>query len=108
MAFGPLYQRYEIYANVDGMDMIYSDDEAVSSVAAGPGQAVQALFQCVDLDLQTGAVLGRGPWRPAVRTTSTQSGIASDGLNGYRFSLLIDRTFGTNVQIDKIVVVYSN
>ena len=56
----------------------------------------------------TGEVLGTRPWRVSVRSTQAQVGIASDGLNGYRFMLLVDQTLATTVTIERLVVVYSN
>ena len=34
------------------------------------------------------------------------TGIASDGLNGFRFALVVDHTIATTVTIDKVKVVY--
>lgn len=106
LIFGPDYARYEIYATVDGLPVVFSDDPAVSTTPAQIGAPVRALFQCVDLNLATGQPLSFSPWRTAVRTSSTQTGIASSALNAFRFILLLDRAVSTNVVIQKIAVVY--
>jgi hypothetical protein len=69
---------------------------------------VRVLFQAANLDTVTGEVLEIRPWRTSVRSSQMQTGIASDGLNGYRFMLFFDRTFATTLTIDRIVVVYRN
>lgn len=106
LIFGPEYARYEIYATVDGVPIVLSDDPAVSPVQAGPGAAVRAKFQCAQLDLVTSEVSQVGPWRDGVATTATQTGIASEGLNGFRFALFADYTLGNVITVERIVVVY--
>lgn len=106
LIFGPDYARYEIHATMGGLPVVFSDDPAVSTTPAQVGAPVRALFQSVNLDLATGLPLNVGPWRTSVRTSSTQTGIASDAFNGFRFILLLDRAVATNVVIEKVVVVY--
>ncbi|HEX5051792.1 MAG TPA: Ig-like domain-containing protein [Planctomycetota bacterium] len=106
LLFGPEYARYEIHAIVGGVPVVFSDDPNVSTMPAQPGASVRALFQSARLDLATSEPLETGPWRTAVRTTPTETGIASDGFNGFRFQLLIDRSLGQTVTIDKVVIVY--
>jgi hypothetical protein len=108
LIFGPEFARYEILAVVDGVPTVFSDDPAVSTVAAGPGAPVRALFQAAALDLQTGVALETRPWRTSVRSSPLQTGIASDGLNGFRFMLFVDRAFAQDVTIDEVRVVYRN
>ena len=110
LIFGPEFSRYEIEATVDGVPMTFSDDPAVSTMQATNGSPIRVLFQAANLDVVTGEVLNPvpRPWRQSVRSSSNQTGIASDGLNGYRFMLFIDRTLATNVTIDKLTVVYRN
>jgi hypothetical protein len=93
---------------VDGVPVVYSDDPAVSNLEAGNLSPVRVLFQAANLDVVTGEVLDLRPWRTSVRSSSTQTGIASDGYNGYRFSLLFNRALATNVTIDRLTVVYQN
>jgi hypothetical protein len=107
LAFGPEYVRYEIYAVVDGTPTVYSDDPAISPLAAlGEASAIRALFQCARIDLTTQEVLQLTPWRLGVRSAVGQTGIASDALNAFRFQLTINRAIATNVTIDRVVVVY--
>lgn len=109
LIFGPEYARYEIDALVDGVARKFSDDPAVpGSVEAGNGQALRVLFQAANLDLVTGEPLETRDWRTSVRSSATQTGIASDGLNGFRFMLFFDRTFASTLTIQRVVVVYRN
>ncbi len=102
---GPEYARYEVYATVGGVPIVYSDDPAFG-VPAGVGAAVRALFQAARLDLGTNEVLETGPWRTSVRSVGQQIGIASDALNGFRFMLYRDATINSDVTIQRVVVVY--
>ena len=106
LVFGPEFARYEIHATVDGVPVVYSDDINVSTVQAGSGQALRFWIQAAQLDLTTGAVLEQRAWRTGVLTTGQAVGIASDGLNGFRFAITQDRTVGQVVTIDKVVIVY--
>jgi len=108
LIFGPEFSHYIIEATVDGTPMTFSDDTTVSSMEAGIGAPVRALFQAANLDVVTNEVLSVRPWRTSVRSSPSQTGIASDGLNGYRFMLLFDRALATNVTIDRLTVVYRN
>lgn len=109
LIFGPEFARYEIYATVDGAPRVYSDDPAVpDSVEAGTGQALRVLFQAANLDLITGEPTEIRQWRNSVRSSPTQTGIASDGLNGFRFMLFFDRMFASTLTIERVVVVYRN
>lgn len=106
LLFGPEFARYEIYGHVDGAPFVLSDDPAVAALPAQDGAPVRALWQGANLDLVTGVPMSLGPWRTSVRTAGTQVGIASDGLNGYRFLLLVDYALGAVITIDRVVVVY--
>ncbi|MEO6594057.1 MAG: hypothetical protein ABIP94_04825, partial [Planctomycetota bacterium] len=106
LSVGPEYVRYEIHAVVDGVPMVFSDDPAVANLPAQSGAPLRALFQGAQLDLTSAQVLEVGPWRPAARSTAAETGIASDGLNGYRFMLLVDRSVAQTVLVDKVVVVW--
>lgn len=103
--FGPEYARYEIRAIVDGVAVVYSDDPAVSTVPATGPSPVRALFQAVQLDVSTGEVLERGPWRSAVRSSGSQPGISAESFNGYRFWLFADRALASDIVIDQVVIV---
>jgi len=112
--FGPEYARYIIDATVDGVPMVFSDDPAVSTLPAQSPQAIRAFFQNANLDLLTGLpapLQGSSeptirPWRNSVRSVGSEIGIASDGLNGFRFALVLDRAIATNVTVQRVRVVY--
>ncbi|MBL8755200.1 MAG: Ig-like domain-containing protein [Planctomycetes bacterium] len=106
LIFGPEFARYEIRGTVDGVPFLLSDDPAVSTQAATIGAPVRALFQGAQLDLSTQVPVQIAPWRTSVRSSPTQTGIASDGLNGFRFQLFADYTVGQVITIDQIVIVY--
>jgi hypothetical protein len=107
LIFGPQYVHYEIHAVVDGVPTVFSDDPAVpNSVPALPGAPVRALWQAATLDLATGDPITVRPWRTSVRSSSLQVGIASDGLNGFRFMIMIDRAFAQSITIDSVTVLY--
>jgi hypothetical protein len=106
LIFGPQYVRYEIHALVDGVPTVFTDDPALPGVPALPGAPVRALWQSATLDLVTGDPLLVRPWRTAVRSTATQPGIASDGLNGFRFMIMVDRALAQTITIDSVTVLY--
>lgn len=114
LPYGPEYARYIIDATVDGVPMVFSDDPAVSTLPAQSPQAIRAFFQNANLDLLTGLpapLLGETqptirPWRTSVRSAGAEVGIASDGLNGFRFALVLDRAIATNVTVQRVRVVY--
>lgn len=106
LIFGPEFARYEITGTVDGTPFFLSDDPAVSPQAATIGAPVRALFQAAQLDLATNEPSQIAPWRTSVRSSATQTGIASDGLNGFRFQLLVDYTTGSVITIDRVVVIF--
>jgi hypothetical protein len=106
LIFGPEYSHYEIYATVDGVAQVFSDDPTVSTTAAGIGAPIRALFQCARLNLTTLEVESLRPWRTGVRTTPQVTGIASDARNGFRFALVVDRAFASTVTVQRVVIVY--
>jgi hypothetical protein len=106
LLFGPEYARYEIRGTIDGVPFLLSDDPAVSTQEAREGAPVRALFQGARLDLASGNALEVAPWRTSVRSSGNQTGIASDGLNGFRFRLIADHALGTVITVDSVVVVY--
>jgi hypothetical protein len=108
LIFGPAFSHYVIEATVDGQSTTFSDNDQISLLSAGVGAPIRALFQAADIDVITGEVLGTRPWRTSVRSGPNQVGIASDGLNGYRFMLFFDQVLATSVTIDRVTVVYSN
>lgn len=108
LIFGPAFSHYVIEATVDGQAMTFSDNSDISTMEAGIGAPIRVLFQAANLDIVTNEVLEVRPWRTSVRSSSNQTGIASDGLNGYRFMLFFDRTLAQEISIDRLTVVYRN
>ena len=76
----------------------------------GQGKNLDPRCPTANLDVVTGAVLNAvpRPGRPAVLSSANLPGIASDGLNGYRFMLFIDRALASTVTVEKLTVVYRN
>lgn len=103
---GPLYQRYEIHALVDGLPIVFSDDPAIG-VPATTLTSVRALFQAVRVDPTTEEELEVGPWRVGVRSVGGTDGIATEGFNAVRFQLFADHTLANDVRVERVVVVYS-
>src|SRR5690606_2916460 len=108
LSLGPQYARYEITALVDGQLTLFSDDPMVSTMVAGPGAPLRAVFQAGAVDLQTGVVSDIKPWRSSVRSTANQGGIASDHQNAFRFRLIVDRMFAQTVVVQRVEVIYRN
>ncbi|MCA8963660.1 MAG: Ig-like domain-containing protein [Planctomycetes bacterium] len=106
LLFGPEYARYEIHATVDGVPTVFSDDPAVSTVAATQGAPLRALWQAANINLLTNLPTETRPWRTSVRSVGGQTGIASDGLNGFRWQIIQDRTIAQVVTIDSVSVFY--
>lgn len=104
--FGPEFVRYEIRGAVDGTPFVLSDDLAVSPLRAEEGQPVRALFQAAQLNVSTGVVEQVGPWRQAVRSNFSVTGIDADSLNGFRFRLIADHALGAVITVDEVRVVY--
>ncbi len=108
--FGPDYLRYEIYALVDGVPRTFSDDPAVGQAASfgGPSFApIEARFQAATMDPLTNQIEANSirPWRVTVRASQDPS-LADDGLNSFRYQIVIDRSTGQTVVIDKVKVIY--
>jgi hypothetical protein len=107
LVFGPEYVRYEIHAVVDGLPVVFSDDPAVATggEAAGPSSLVNAFFQAATIDLATQEPIVILPWRSRVLSSGSEPGLSSDGLNGFRFLILVRQRTAT-ITLDKVVVVY--
>ncbi|MEC7583073.1 MAG: hypothetical protein VYE77_02035 [Planctomycetota bacterium] len=108
--FGPQYVRYEIRAFVDGNPqvVVFSDDPSVGTPANSALSPIEVYFQGGTVDLVTGAVdlQNLTPWRTQVGSFGGNPSLADDGLNGFRFQIVIDRSFGSEVEIDSIKVIY--
>jgi hypothetical protein len=91
----PYYLRYELLADVGGVPVLFSDDPAVSPLAANdPGGAVLLRVQGARLDPVTGAVLPNtiGPWR--TRVMPGTGSLNADRATALRFDLVVDTTVG--------------
>jgi hypothetical protein len=108
LACSPKFVRYELDATANGVPTVYSDDPAISPLAAGLGAAVRVMFQAGNANLVTGEVQPIGPWRKSVRSAPGISGIDVDGGNAYRFMLVADRNVASTLSITRMAVVYEN
>lgn len=108
--FGPDFVRYEITAIVDGVPTVFSDDPTVGAPArfGAPWLApIEIRLQAATMDLVTNQVDANSirPWRINVASGNDPS-LADDGLNAFRFQIVIDRSRGQQVVIDQVKVVY--
>ena len=108
--FGPDFVRYEIRAIVDGVPTVFSDDPAVGVPArlGAPWLApIEIRLQAATMDLVTNQVDANSirPWRINVASGNDPS-LADDGLNAFRFQIVVDRSRGQQVVIDQVKVVY--
>ncbi|MCK5943175.1 MAG: hypothetical protein KAI24_14440 [Planctomycetes bacterium] len=108
LACGPAFVRYELLAQVDGVNVTFSDDPSVAPLPAGIGAPVRLWFQAAHVDPVSGVATPAGPWRAAVRSSPGTIGIDVDGGSGYRFSAVFDRALATTVTLDRLEVVYRN
>ncbi len=112
LTFPPDFVRYEIEATVDGNKVIYSDDPKVGVLAARGSTPIFFLVQGTKVRLsQTGAVEPIPneiikPWRTLVGPFATSGTLADDGATGFRFTLVLDRSFGKTVDVKKVTVYY--
>ncbi|MHC4515974.1 MAG: hypothetical protein ACYS5W_20075, partial [Planctomycetota bacterium] len=112
LTFPPDFVRYEIHAKVDNVDVVYSDDANVGTVALRGSTPIFFLVQGVKVQLsKTGGVepipgQTPKPWRTRVGPFTTGNTLADDGATGFRFTLVLDRDFGKAVEVKKITVFY--
>lgn len=102
----PRYLRYELLADRNGTTVLYSDDAAISNVAASdPGGAIYLRFQGARVDASTGAVLPAtaGPWRVSVGDGPNT--LNSDRAEALRFDLVLDKSQGP-IQVRELRVVW--
>jgi len=92
----PRYLRYELLADINGSTVLFSDDAAVSNMAADdPNGAVMLRLQGAQLDPLTGLVdaTTAGPWRTSV--VDGAGTLNSDRAEALRFDLVLDKAQGT-------------
>lgn len=91
----PRYVRYELVADIGGNPVLFSDDPAISSLAANdPNGAVQLRLQGAQVDPLSGQVLvaTRGPWRTTVMPGADS--LNQDRAEALRFDLVLDKNLG--------------
>lgn len=110
--FAPLYQRYEIEAEVDGVTTIYSDDPSLGILAQHGTSPLAFYIQGGDIVPGSGQVLDpsavRG-WRQHVGPFNPVPGgpsLNGDNKNGFRWILILDRDFGADVVIKRVRIVF--
>ena len=90
----PFYVRYELVADVGGVPLLFSDDPAVSPLAADGSGPLHLRFQGARLDPLTGAVIPAtlGPWRAQLKPGTGSLNV--DRAQALRFDLVVDKTSG--------------
>jgi hypothetical protein len=91
----PNYLRYELLVDVGGLPVLFSDDPAVSPLAANlPSGIVMLRFQGAQIDPLTGKVLPgtEGPWRPVL--SGGPGSLNSDHAQAVRFDMVINKASG--------------
>lgn len=104
--FPPVWLRYEIEAEVNGVPKLFSDDAARGPLAEyGSSSEVWFLVQGakVGADGQPGSGT-IGPWHP--RVAGPDSLMQDDRYTGYRFLLFFNRASVQNIVVKKITVYY--
>src|SRR5690606_8331244 len=114
LLFPPDFIRYEIHATVDSVPVVYSDDPQVGVLASG---SVPLRFRVQGAKLEKDPVTGRlrpkdntpiKPFRDYVGTfgPNMEPALADDGATGYRFEILLDRSFQKTVEVHDIIVYW--
>ena len=92
----PVYLRYELVVDVAGSTVLFSDDPAVSLLAADdPSGAAVLRVQGARLDPLTGTVLPStiGPWRTSLLPGDEHS-VNRDRAKVLRFDLVLNKSVG--------------
>jgi len=112
LTFPPDFVRYEIEALVDNKPVVYSDDPKVGQLALRGGTTpVYFKVQGVKVRLSSTGLVEPAPnetpkpWRDYVGPYGSNP-LFDDGVTGFRFNLVLDRSFGKTVEIKKITVIY--
>ena len=109
----PKFARYEIHAKVDGKPVVYSDDSKVGALAVRGSTPIFLLVQGAQVRRHpTGTIEpipGKPitPWRTYVGPFAAGNSLANDGATGFRFTLVLDRSFGKTVEVSKVTIFYN-
>ena len=101
----PIYVRYELLVDIGGLPVLFSDDPAVSPLAADdPSGAVLLRLQGAQADALTGSAIPgtEGPWRIA-------AGVGDDSLNldraeAVRFDMVLNSSLGVIRVLDLRII----
>jgi hypothetical protein len=90
----PFWLRYELVVDVGSQTLLFSDDPAVSPLAANdPAGPVQLRFQGARLDASGIPLPGtQGPWRAQLAPSPTS--VNGDRATAVRFDLVVDKSQG--------------
>jgi len=91
----PIYERYELLVEIGGLPVLFSDDPAVSPVAADTaGGPVLVRFQGADVDPVTGQPIAAsiGPWRTTLAPGADS--VNRDRARTLRFDVVCNKTLG--------------
>ncbi|MCC7064973.1 MAG: hypothetical protein IT456_19340 [Planctomycetes bacterium] len=94
----PRYVRYELLVDIAGSSVLFSDDPAVSGLAANdPNGPVMLRVQGAKVDPITGFVQAstQGPWRTSVAAGGADS-LNQDRAEALRFDLVLDKNLGVS------------
>ena len=92
----PVYLRYELLVDIGGLPVLFSDDPAVSPLAADdPNGAVMLRFQGAKIDPQSGNALAgsAGPWR--TKLVAGTDSLNADRAQAVRFDMVVNKLIGT-------------
>jgi hypothetical protein len=113
--FSPDWLRYIIRATVRGQRVIFCDDPGFTDPAWGPnvgpalaGQAIRFWVQGALVDPGSGLPDAGSlqPWRRYVRRTAGEDSLSGDQATGYRFQINFDRAIETDVEVNRVSVVF--
>ncbi|MHC4852240.1 MAG: Kelch repeat-containing protein [Planctomycetota bacterium] len=109
----PNYVRYEIRAKVDGNPVVYSDDNKVGGRAARGSTPIIFFVQGAQVKKNTTTEAIEPiantikPWRAYVGPFVAGSNLDGDNANGFRFTLILDRSFGKTVEVQRVTIFYT-
>ncbi|MBI5849773.1 MAG: LamG domain-containing protein [Planctomycetes bacterium] len=105
----PLWVRYVVRADVDGIPRVFSDDPTLGPPAAEGSAPLVFLVQGADTDL-AGALLAEpriGRWHAQVGAFDPSRGsLEADARLGFRWRLSIDRTLSADVVVREVHVEF--